>query len=292
MIRAKIYNPQPFILAVSGGVDSVVMLDQMAHKYQNLVVAHFEHGMRGADSLADARFVRGLAQKYGLPYEIVSGGLGAGASEETARAARYAFLRKVAKERGGVICTAHHADDVLETIAINLRRGTGWRGLAVMSAPDIYRPLLYSTKAEIVYYAQKHNLHWREDATNAQPIYLRNQIRQAIAANMLPATKSLLFELFERQTDTRQAIERILARLVNRSAKYRRYQFIMADDPLAAEMVYFVVKHHSGVSLVKSQIERAILSIKTAKHGEIHQLAAGVELVFSTGDFIVKSPKK
>lgn len=292
MIRAKIYNPQPFILAVSGGVDSVVMLDQMAHKYQNLVIAHFEHGIRGADSLADAQFVRNLARKYNLPYEIMSGGLGAQASEETARVARYAFLRKLAHERGGVICTAHHADDVLETIAINLHRGTGWRGLAVMSAPDIYRPLLYSTKAEIVYYAQKHHLTWREDATNQQTIYLRNQIRRAMATKMLPATKSLLFELFERQTDARQAIERILGRMINRLAKYRRYQFIMADDALAAEMVYFVVKHHSGVSLLKSQIERAILAIKTAKHGEIHQLAAGVELVFSTGDFVVKIPKK
>lgn len=288
---AKIYNPQPFILAVSGGVDSVVMLDWLSQKYDNLVVAHFEHGIRGEASLADARFVRALAKKYHLPYEIASGDLGGLASEDEARRARYQFLRAVARERHGLICTAHHADDVLESIAINCKRGTGWRGLAVMGAPDIYRPLLTWTKAQILQYALEHKLEWREDETNHQPIYLRNTLRQQIQT--LPVgSKELLFELFERQTILRQAIERILVRMVNQSGRYRRYRFIMAEDSLAREMLTFVTKWHTGVSLTRPQAERAILAIKTARQGETHQLVAGAKLVFSTSSFVVKTDKK
>ncbi len=292
MTKQKINNPEPLILAVSGGVDSVVMLDVMRRRYQNIVLAHFEHGIRGAESRADAQFVRSLARKYNLSYEIASGNLGTGASEDTARQARYSFLRRVAEERGGILCTAHHADDVIESIVINIRRGTGWRGLSVMGSRDIYRPLLNLSKAEVLNYAIKNKLDWREDSTNHQPIYLRNVVRQQLANRSRSYSKEILFELFERQVLVRNAIDSILSRTINKSGKYRRYNFIMADDKLAYEVFYFIVKHHSGVSLLRSQVERAILAIKTAKQGEIHQLAGRVYLDFTTQFFIVKTDKK
>lgn len=291
MKQAKKSNPEPLIVAVSGGVDSVVMLDWLAQRYDNLVVAHFEHGIRGEASRADARFVRELAKKYRLPYEIASGELGNLASEDQARQARYRFLRTVARERRGLICTAHHADDVLESIAINFKRGTGWRGLAVMGAPDIYRPLITWTKAQIVQYALDNKLGWREDETNHQPIYLRNTLRQQMQ-DLPVGTKEMLFELFERQAYLRQAIDRILARMINQSGRYGRYRFIMAEDNLAQEVLSFVVKWHTGVSLTRPQLERAILAIKTARPGETHQLAAGAKLVFNIRFFIVKTDKK
>lgn len=288
----KVNNPQPLILAVSGGVDSVVMLDQMAHKYQNLVVAHFEHGIRGVESKQDADFVRNLARSYGLKYEIMSAHLGEAASEEAARVARYAFLRQVAQEYNGLICTAHHADDVLESIAINLKRGTTWRGLAVMGASDVYRPLLYTTKAEILAYALDHQLKWREDATNQQTRYLRNQLRQKITSRLSAYQKALLFELFERQKILRRAIEQILSSALVKTARYRRHPLIMMDNKVAQEWLYFLIKQYSGVSLLTSQVERALLAVKTAKAAEIHQLAARVELHFTTTHFVVKTRKK
>ena len=131
-----------YVVAVSGGVDSVVLLHQMVQDGgSELVVAHFDHGIR-EDSDLDAQFVRELAQSYRLPCEVRREELGSGASEELARNRRYAFLREVAKKHRATIVTAHHMNDIPETIAINLTRGTGWRGLAVLGS-DVHRPLLH-----------------------------------------------------------------------------------------------------------------------------------------------------
>jgi tRNA(Ile)-lysidine synthetase-like protein len=144
-----------FVVAVSGGVDSVVLLDMLAtgklkitnHKTQitnkfqkpssktncQLVVAHVDHGIRG-DSHLDAELVEGLAKKYGLKFELQKVELGEGASEAEARDVRYKKLRQVCKKhKASGIITAHHQDDQIETAIINLIRGTGWRGLAPMS---------------------------------------------------------------------------------------------------------------------------------------------------------------
>jgi tRNA(Ile)-lysidine synthetase-like protein len=137
------------LVAVSGGVDSVVLLDFLAEKLTrehgaefmraNLVVAHFEHGIRGAESLADLEFVKGLAEKYGVKLVFEYGDLGEKASEEVARKARYDFLRRVAEAENAVIFTAHHKNDLAETFALNLARGGGWRAVAfttISLSPD------------------------------------------------------------------------------------------------------------------------------------------------------------
>ena len=124
-----------------------------------IVVAHFDHGIR-EDSYEDARFVAGLAKQYGFPFVVKREELGAQASEALARERRYAFLYEQAEMFHGQIVTAHHADDVLETIAINITRGTGWRGLAVFSSTDIIRPLLGFTKTLLRHYALDHRLEW------------------------------------------------------------------------------------------------------------------------------------
>src|SRR5690606_32014455 len=115
------------VLAMSGGVDSVVLLHQYWQEQgsEGLVVAHFDHGIR-TDSSADARFVEALAASYGIKFESRREELGSSASEAWARERRYHFLREVADSHQAVLVTAHHGDDLIETIAINLSRGTGW----------------------------------------------------------------------------------------------------------------------------------------------------------------------
>src|SRR5690606_15740277 len=121
----------------SGGVDSVVLLDILARSDRyDLTVAHFDHGMR-PDSAADARFVEGLAAQYGLDFIGKREELGVQASEDRARSARYDFLFAEAKKRSAVVATAHHLDDVVESIAINIVRGTGWRGVAVLARAGV-----------------------------------------------------------------------------------------------------------------------------------------------------------
>ena len=102
-----------FIVAVSGGVDSVVLLDKLVKIGKSqLIVTHFDHGIR-PDSADDAKFVAGLAKKYDLVFETGGLELGANASEDLARQKRYAFLRTIANKYDAQIVTAHHMDDFL-----------------------------------------------------------------------------------------------------------------------------------------------------------------------------------
>lgn len=273
-----------YVLAVSGGVDSVVMLHKMLSSGVNLIVAHFEHGIRGKESQEDAEFVKDLAIKYKLKYEICHGGLGPEANELLARKARYAFLREVAKSYKGTLCTAHHADDVIESVAINLLRKTSWRGLAVMNSSDIYRPLINQTKAEIYRYAKQHKLEWREDSTNTSDRYIRNQVRAKLN-KMQAAPKEILYELYQNQVRLTYAIDREMAQWISEDRHYSRYFFTMIDEFIAIEIFRFIIKNQFQCSITRPQAERALLAIKTAKSGEVFELSNGIDLVFGIKKF-------
>lgn len=261
----------------------MVLLDTLhRHHSRDLVVAHVDHGIR-TDSANDARFVRDLAARYKLPYESVQLGLGADASEDTARRARYAFLRALAGRYGGPIVTAHHADDVVETIAINLLRGTGWRGLAVFGAPDVYRPLTVWFKHEIIDYARRHDLAWREDSTNQSSAYLRNRLRRQTAQLPL-ATKLELLALWRHQ----DALKHHIVRETARHTSLRRYPYIMLPPDVALE----VLAHTLDVPLTRPQLMRALIAIKTARAGSRYHLSKHDMLVFSADEFQLITRKK
>ena len=142
-------KPGTYIIAVSGGIDSVVLLDILSQIHDSrFIVAHYDHGIR-VDSGEDRMFVASLAEKYGLPFYSEEGKLGASASEALARDKRYAFLRKImGQTNADAIITAHHEDDALETMILNYMRGTGRRGMGVLrSNNEIVRPLLSVSKA-------------------------------------------------------------------------------------------------------------------------------------------------
>ncbi|MDL2341686.1 MAG: tRNA lysidine(34) synthetase TilS [Patescibacteria group bacterium] len=174
--------PGTYVAAISGGVDSMVLLHLLS-KCQDvtIVVAHFDHGMR-PDSDKDRDLVHKTATALGLPFVSEAGNLNSLSSEATARTARYAFLRQVQKQyQAEAIITAHHEDDVIETAIINLARGTGRRGLSSLaSTRQLLRPLLDTPKSEIIAYANQHQLSWREDSSNADQKYLRNYIRHSV----------------------------------------------------------------------------------------------------------------
>ncbi len=266
-------SKQPWIVAVSGGVDSVVLLHQLVqqHPATAIIVAHVDHGIRAA-SASDAAFVAQLAAEYGCQFRLCRLHLGSQASEQQAREGRYRFLRQLAQETGGQLYTAHHADDVIETIAINVQRGTGWRGLAVMSAADITRPLTRQFKAELIQYAHQHQLTWREDSTNQTSRYLRNRVRQA--AQLLPVTtKRDIIALWHRQ----QAVAAAIDAECHHLATNQRHFYIMSS-PLAAEAVLRQFLAASGVSLTRPQLQRTLLAIKTQHAGAVIDLAQGNRL--------------
>lgn len=273
-------------MAVSGGVDSVVLLDMLVKRGNNeLSVVHFDHGIR-EESGEDARFVEGLARRYSLPFFTRREELGEKASEGMARERRYAFLRELAKEQQATIVTAHHADDVIETIAINCLRSESWRGLAVLGAEDIQRPLLSLSKKELYIYAMKHGLEWVEDKTNASDAYLRNRVRKRLAKGLTVTSRQRLLELWKRQAELKEGID-LEGEALTRGT-LSRYFFTMIDFREAVELLRQVVLRKTDVSLLYSQAEYGALAIRTAKPGAIIELGEGVILEFSRGEFIAR----
>jgi tRNA(Ile)-lysidine synthase len=175
------------VVAVSGGPDSVALLyllwELRRHLGIRLHVAHLDHGLRGADSRRDVRYVRRLARRLGLPVTVKSVRIPLhpdGGIEEAARTVRYGFLAEVAAERRAErIATGHTADDQAETVLMRLIRGAGSEGLAGIPPlrGDIVRPLIEVRRSQIERFLRQRRLRPRQDGTNRQLERLRNQVR-------------------------------------------------------------------------------------------------------------------
>lgn len=258
---------EPLIVAVSGGVDSVVLLDILKRTKCSIVVAHVNHGIR-SDSDEDEAFVKELAASYKVPFVSTRLRLTPSASEDMARQARYSWLEKVKAEYGAqVIVTAHHEDDVLETIIINISRGTGWRGLcSLRSTPLRYRPLIKMNKAGIIAYALEHNITWREDSTNESLKYLRNRVRHQVIPRMSAVQRRALLELNTSQLVLRESIDEELNKryeMYNDEAALLRYPLIMLPESISFELL----KTWLGESLKTERLRDLLVFSKTAKHG-------------------------
>ena len=259
------------VLAVSGGVDSVVMLDAIARQNVEfdmgleLLVAHFDHGIR-ADSEADARFVQALAAQYQLDFELGIGQLDAGASEATARKARWEFLNNVRKKHDAIcIMTAHHADDVIETQIINLLRGTGRRGLSVLRNTDsIVRPLIKNTKQEIYDYALKHGLEFVEDSSNIDTKYLRNRVRHLYLpkiGNQLIELKSYIQPVDENNNEIDRLVEQFSDEHIrtDKSELHIARQFIAQLPASVAKEMLRTAVELSGAVHAKQKLSSAMI---------------------------------
>lgn len=174
------------LLAVSGGVDSMVMLSLFAESGRAAGVAHCNFRLRGAESDEDEVLVRDEAARYGLPFynrrfETQAEMERTGESMEmAARRLRYAWFGELCREHGyGAVAVAHHADDSIETFFINLLRGTGLRGLTGIPIHPgrVIRPLMFASRKELVEYAVARRIPFREDSSNRSTKYLRNKIR-------------------------------------------------------------------------------------------------------------------
>jgi tRNA(Ile)-lysidine synthase len=183
------------VVGVSGGPDSVALLHALGALSSNkasLVVVHIDHGLRGTESDGDREFVENLAASRNLPCEAVRLSehrtAALNTSEEALRKARHRHLRRIAMEhRAAWIVTAHHADDVVETMLHRLLRGSGPRGLASIApvrtvAPNVrlVHPLLKANRAGIMEYVAANALEYRTDRSNTSQAYTRNRIRHQL----------------------------------------------------------------------------------------------------------------
>ena len=221
------YQGKKICVALSGGLDSVCLLHAFRHyaeKYDILLTAaHLEHGIRGEESLRDLKFCEDLCKEWGIelisvrvPIPFIAKGSGR-CIEEVARETRYGFFQSIMESgKADFVATAHHMNDVAETILFRLSRGTALAGMHGITEHDGFiRPMLHITRKELEYYAEINNLPHVDDSTNDDETYARNRIRHSV----LPA----LLEVNER------AVEHI-ARFASLSAADDDFLQALADE--------------------------------------------------------------
>jgi len=199
------FTQKKILLAVSGGADSMVMLDlfrkRSAEQLDFMIsAAHINYKLRGKDSDLDQKLVEDYCEKHKIPLFVYSvsekdNKPENGSIQLWARELRYHFFHQICEENNiDFIATAHHLNDQLETFFINLMRGSGLKGLSGIPANEnkILRPLLAFTKEEIYDFAEKNSVPFREDISNKKNDYLRNKIRNLIVPELVNADSNFI----------------------------------------------------------------------------------------------------
>jgi len=184
-------HQKTYLLAVSGGVDSMVLADMFQVLGFRFEVAHINYHLRNEDSELDQKLVSDFCEKYQIPFHLYEVSENDEKPENSiqnwARELRYRFFREIQqKENLDFLVTAHHLNDQLETFIINLSKASGIRGLSGIPKNEnrIIRPLLDFSKDEIYDFAKQNQIEFREDKSNQKTDYLRNKIRHNIVPEL------------------------------------------------------------------------------------------------------------
>ena len=279
--------PGRYIVAVSGGVDSMVLLSLLSKtKTIDIVVAHFDHGIR-PDSHKDALLVKKTAQSGGLKFELGEASLGTAASEDLARQVRYEFLYKLLERyEANAIVTAHHQDDLIETAFINIIRGTGPKGLvAIMNNPSIIRPLIPYTKKEIIEYAIANKISWAEDQTNEDQKYLRNYIRSSVVSKMTVQDKRTVVITIKKANDSINELQKLISdisrKIIKDGSQIDRQAYAALPTTVGKELLYSWLKTAGATDLDRKTINRLDLAIRTSSPGKKQDIKKGLRLDFT-----------
>jgi tRNA(Ile)-lysidine synthase len=229
------------ILALSGGIDSMVLADLLMKTKVEFVAAHCNFHLRGEESDGDDWFVRKFAEKRGIQcfvkhFETEKYAAKHGISiEMAARDLRYAWFEQLRQQLGyDKIAVAHHADDQAETFFINLLRGAGLNGLKGMKPQNgvVIRPLLWASREQIRKYAVENHIVWREDHTNVESVYLRNRIRNQLLPvfdELQPKARQGLYKSLEHLSAEnelyRALLKEKLAQIVERDGEIQRLPY-------------------------------------------------------------------
>ena len=197
---------QRIMLAVSGGIDSIVMTDLFSMGGYDCVLLHCNFGLRGEESDGDEAFVRSVAARYDFPVFVRRFSTEEYAEEKgisiqmAARELRYAWFEEFSGDKKDeVIATAHNLNDSVETVLLNLSRGTGMKGLTGIPVVNgmYIRPLLFASRMEILEYGRVNNLQYREDSSNASKKYRRNKIRHDLIPVFEEINPSFIYTMGE-----------------------------------------------------------------------------------------------
>ena len=261
ILRHTMADPrEPLWVGVSGGIDSMVLLHLLQRLGHPVSVVHVDHGLRGEESEADRMFVEAFCDQRAIPFvsrtvNVVVFKEERNASiQMAARELRYRIFEEVQAMRPMKIALAHHADDAIETLMIELMRGTGlrgWRTIPPVSG-TVIRPMLCLSREEILEYARRHGIEHREDSSNTQLKYLRNRVR---------------LELLPLMEQIRAGTRRSLAR----SVELLREMDVAMQHHLAGSETGVVrvgeEKHIPLASILSSGVPRAFLLHLLREHG-------------------------
>lgn len=222
---------ESFLLAVSGGIDSMVMLNLFRESGLNCAVAHCNFMLRGKESDGDEEFVRQTARNAVVEFYSKSFDTAAFSKEKgisiqmAARELRYKWFDELAQDQHcDHIATAHNRDDSIETFMINLSRGTGITGLTGIRpvSGKIIRPMLFLSRAEIQSYAESLNIQWREDSSNESDKYLRNRIRHILLPGInktLPGFSDAVVKTMAQLKDSKDLLENVAEQFIHEAVR-------------------------------------------------------------------------
>ena len=284
------------VLAVSGGTDSMALLEAAAHaaRARIFAVATFDHGTgeaarRAAALVADRTLALGL--------RIVTGQSGApGRTEAEWRAARWGFLRGVARESRATIVTAHTRDDQVETVVMRIMRAAGARGLAGLYADsDVLRPLIDVPRSAIATYIRERNISVIDDPTNASPRHLRNRVR----LDLLPALRRVrpkvdeeILAIARRAAEWRREVERLVKGFCPVDRMGDHFAVAVADlagyDAASLAIIWPAIAARAGVTLDWRGTSRVVAFTTGGRVGSSIQLSGGVEVVRTRAQFVIR----
>lgn len=283
------------VLAISGGLDSMVLLDAAASVDDERIaaVASFDHGT-GAAAERAVTLVEQRAAELRLPFRSARAA-GPLRGEAAWRDARWAFLTGVGRELGARVSTAHTDDDQLETVVMRILREAGARGLAGLYAPSpIVRPFLYTARETLERYAAVRAVRWVIDPSNASPAYFRNRVRH----ELLPAfrrvnpaideeLRSVAREAAEWRRSLERAIETIPVRITKGGSLRVAAVGLEGYDRESLRVVWPALAARAGVRLDRRGTHRLAEFTRTCSRGTI-QLAGGWEVIRTPESLVVR----
>jgi tRNA(Ile)-lysidine synthase len=290
--------PEGTILAaVSGGADSTAMLHMLLESGQKVVAAHYNHGLRSKSSDGDEVFVCAMCRKLGVPFVSGRGDVfavsGGKSLEDTARKLRYAFLeREREKYKLDWIATAHNADDNVETVLMNMIRGTGLSGLCGIpyQRGNIVRPLLRISRDEILRYLRERNIPNRDDRSNFDTAFRRNYIRHEIIPELTKINPALT-DAVVRLTDSLKEDEHYLLSLafdeiMQHEDGYPAKRLLILPKAVAARVCRLLVKKVSPYPPERVHIE-AMLDVAAGGNGRRKCLSGNLSVEKKDGNIYI-----
>ncbi len=294
------------LLAVSGGVDSVVLCELCSQSGYDFVIAHCNFQLRGKESNEDEIFVQSLARKYNVDIKSTRFDTEDYAEKNklniqiAARELRYNFFNKILTEDNSLkhIVTAHHANDNAETVLMNFLKGTGINGLQGILPKDsgiggkVVRPLLFSKKDILIAFANEKQLQWREDQSNETNKYTRNFFRNELIPSIekvMPQLEDNLLENIQRFKEVNLlyeiAVETILKKLVEKKGKELHIPVLkLLKTPALSTVLYELLKSYS----FSSQQIPEVIKLLQAESGKY--ISSSTHRLIKNRQWVILSP--